>query len=298
MVISELDEVLYWYKIDHIVDKIKSLSREYYPNNPDKYYQEKTRFYLETIQSRTEFFNRLMNYEKNGKPIWVAGRNNSIDDISVENIQKSCDNITFENGKLRAEVMENAKKKWASHLDFYTDKILSESESCVLELTIGAGIGSSSVIQKMRSKDKYVGVDIDFSCAKNADGIGRYFKANAIGVCCNLWNLPFDDNTFSVICSHLGIDECREITTIILEAVRVLKPGGKIVLACRDSGYIRHKSIFALFDVAEDKAIECLYNTRLYANLSQLDEIAYQCHLVKTDFKQFDKNLYVVEYTK
>lgn len=165
-------------------------------------------------------------------------------------------------------------------------------------MTIGAGVGTASVVQKMKHNDTFVGADIDFSCVKNADGIGRYCDANAVGICCNLWNMPFEDQTFSVVCSHLGIDECREILTIITEAVRVLKPGGRIVFACRNSGYLRHKNIFDLFDITEIDAIEYLHNVRLYSNQIYLDKMACQRSLTKTDFKQFDNNIYIVEYTK
>lgn len=298
MVISELDEVLYWNSIDQIVNKTNALVKNYYPDNPDKYFLEKNKFYIETINSKINFYDRLSLYKTHGKPIWICGKNNNIDNISSEQIQKAYENSKMENGNLRTEHMMFAIDKWATHLDFYSDKVLRYPDNFVLELTIGAGIGTASIIQKMKCNDILIGVDIDFRCAKTADGIGKYHNVKALGICCNLWNIPFEDETFSVVCSHLGIDECREIPTIINETVRVLKPGGRIVFTCRDNGYIRHKEIFDLFSIKEKEAIECLYNTRLYSNLFYLDKIVNQYNLLKNDVKQFNNNCYVVEYIK
>lgn len=298
MIVSELDEVLYWNSIGQLIEKIKFLQHQFFPDNTDQYQPEKVKFYLETISSRADFFERLAFYKMNGKPIWVSGKNQNIDDITLETIQKVYNYATVDNGKLRAEAMENAMRSWATHLDFYSNKVLSGSGNFILELTVGAGLGTAAVIKKMKNNDKHIGVDIDFRCAKNADGIGRYYQANALGVCCNLWDMPFEDEMFSIVCSHFGIDECREMPTIIKEAARVLKPGGKIVFACRNNGYIHHKRVFDLFNIAENEAVECLYDVRLYSNVIHLDEMAYQCHLTKKDFKQFEGNRCVVEYIK
>lgn len=298
MVNSELDEVLCWDCINKITDATINLKKQFYPNNPDEFYIGKQNFYIETIHTKVEFLNRILYYNKNGKPLWISGKNNSCDDISHEQLQKACQNATFENGKLRAEQTKSAIIKWASHIEFYTNKVLGKFDNTILELTVGAGVGTSSIVRKMSNNDLFVGMDIDFRCAKTVDGIGKYYNANALGLCCNLWNMPFNDETFTVVCSHLGIDECRELPRIISEAVRVLKPKGKIVLTCRNNGYIRHKAIFDLFNFSESESVQCLKDARLYSSLTDLDELMSHHKLIKTDFKQFGGDRYVVEYMK
>ena len=117
------------------------------------------------------------------------------------------------------------------------------------------------------------------------------------GLCGNLWNLPFDDSCFSVVCSNLGIDECRFVGKIISEAVRVLKTNGRLVLTCRTSGYLRHKELFDLFGFTCHESESILNRVNLYTNINQLDKIMARLNCTKTAYKDFGVR-FVAEYTK
>ena len=130
--------------------------------------------------------------------------------------------------------------------------------------------------------------------------MGKYYGVTALGMCCNLWALPFEDSIFSAICSRNGIDECREIPSVLREASRVLRPGGKIVLSCMESGYLfgNNQKLFKQFGFDRKEAEQWLHDVRLYATWAQLDEIAEELKLTKTAFREFNDNHFVVEYTK
>lgn len=299
MVIGEFGEILFWSDISKLLRKERELRAKYTPdisNEGERMFDEKKQeFILQEIPTKDDFLKRIEYYEKHGKPVWIAGRNPCCDDLSISQLQKAYRNES--RGAERAVNFEGAIAGWAKHIEFYTDSILSDRENHILELTIGAGFGTLFVVRSMRDCDFYVGVDIDYKCAKNAEGILRYYGKSGNGIATSLWNLPFDDETFHVVCSHLGIDECREIPTILSEAVRVLEPGGRIVLTLNDSGYSRAGWYFNLYNIDEEEALDCLRRVRKYSDRTQIDEIMTGLNMTFTDFRQFDGR-YVVVYTK
>jgi len=56
---------------------------------------------------------------------------------------------------------------------------------------------------------------------------GKFFER----IACNLLDLPFADGTFDIVFGYAALHHCEDLPRAIREAVRVLKPGGDLVLA-------------------------------------------------------------------
>lgn len=85
-------------------------------------------------------------------------------------------NATAQNGAVKAELSESGEKKWANYIGYYQNRVLLNCPNHILELTAGAGFGTAAIARKMSENDFLTSVDIDFTCAKNADGIGKHYK--------------------------------------------------------------------------------------------------------------------------
>ena len=311
MVGNEWDDILYWEDYEPYRKLTQELDKKYFSNrsmtsappNPDQiacWQKEMDAYYKQTIPNKEEFIRRFQFYEFHGKPHWVEGHHRTMNEITVEELLHSFYKVSKENGIYHVEVSEKARQGWAAqHLVPYAEKVClaTNEKHKIMEMTVGCGVGTNAIVRSMTDEMFYIGVDIDFICAKNADAIGRYYGKNAIGICASLWNLPFSDNLFDVVCSHFGFDECREIPTILKEAVRVLKPGGRFVSVSRHTAWLRRHGIFEKYDIGESGAMELMRNVRLYADFEQFDALATEGGLVRTDYIPFE-NWYLVEYVK
>lgn len=311
MVYNEHDDILFWEDIKPYQEFMQKLDEKYGLNTPnpvgtisdaeyEKLCSERDAFYLQTIPTKEEFIRRFQHYALHGKPLWIDGPHKTISELTEEEWLKSYHHALDETGVRRVEITENARNGWAAkHLSHYADKICTKTTSPhkIMEMTVGAGVGTNAIVRSLTEDMYYIGVDIDFVCAKNADVIGRYYRKNALGLCASLWNLPFSDNLFDVVCSHFGFDECREIPTILKEAVRVLKPGGKLITVSRHSAWLRRHKIFETYDIPEAQALELMRQVRLYADFEQFDALAVEAGLTRTDYIPFE-NWYLAEYIK
>ena len=302
MVNNEWDDILFWENYKPCYEMLQELERKYGgdPANWESWHREHCAFYKQTIPNKEEFIRRFQYYELHGKPPWIEGHHRTMNELTREELLDSFRHVTKENGAFHVEVSEKARQGWAArHLAPYAKKVCSATseEHKIMEMTVGAGVGTNAIVRSMTDKMFYAGVDIDFICAKNADAIGRYYEKNAIGICASLWNLPFSDNLFDVVCSHFGFDECREIPTILKEAIRVLKPGGKFVSVSRHNAWLRRHEIFESYDIGENEALELMRKVRLYADFEQFDALAIEAGLVRTDYIPYE-NWYLVEYRK
>lgn len=303
MVNNEWDDILYWDNYEPFHKLMQELDRRYDISDPiqyDKWCEERDTFYRQTIPTKEEFVRRFQNYTFHGKPHWIEGHHKMMNEITEAELMKSYHFASETNGACRVKMAENARLGWAkNHLLNYTDKICAATTKLhkIMEMTVGAGVGTNAIVRSITDDMYYIGVDIDFVCAKNADVIGRYYGKNALGICSSLWNLPFSDNLFDVVCSHFGFDECREIPTILKEAIRVLKPGGKLVSVSRHNAWLRRRAIFETYGIDEDKAIDLMRQARLYTNFKHFDILATEAGLKRTDYIPFE-NWYLVEYVK
>lgn len=303
MVGNELNDILYWEDYEMFAQFISNLEQKYDCENPLEYQQwnqEMDTFYCRTIPTKKDFVKRFKRYTLLGKPQWINGHHKLINELTSRDLLKSYRFATDKNGAERVAIAEKARISWASqHLPYYADKVcaVTNKPHLIMEMTVGAGVGTNAIVRSMTSETYYVGVDIDFVCAKNADVIGRFYHKNALGMCASLWHLPFANDTFDVVCSHFGLDECREISTILDEASRVLKAGGKLVLVSRHNAWLRHHAILEKYDIGKSETLELMRQVRLYADFEQLDYLVTERGFSKTDYIPFEK-WYVVEYRK
>ena len=299
--VYEMNEILFWNDIPNYLAFIRELETKLNPNkiaeDRRKWADEMAAFILREIPTKQDFLDRIAEYDRNGKPVSITSRNPSCFDLSLEQLKKADQNARFI-GKEHADIVEQAIANWAKdHVGFYVEHVLKQPQEDIFEMTIGGGFGTASVVRSMRENDFYTGVDIDFKCVKNADGILKHYDKHGYGIATSLWNLPFDDETFSVVCSYMGLDECREVPTILNEAARVLKPNGRIVLVCGNTKYRRLQRCFDLYGFTEEEATECCRRIRLYVDHAQLSDEMHRLGFAETAYYQSDIS-YVVEYTK
>ncbi len=281
MILNALDEVLFWDDIETLKRFIKENTRKYYPHDSKAFYAQKDVFLKKHIPTKESFLNRLKYYETNGSPIWVSGRNQLSDDIDLETMVKAISvSSKFVNGQKKAEQASKWLDTNKSFWNTFSENVLFSEINRILELTIGAGGGTNAIMSKMQNTDYYMGVDIDFVCAKNADAIAKYYEVNGLGIATSLWNLPFEDNMFTCVFANAGLEECREIPTILKEAVRVLTEKGRLVIRCLKPQKVLWYSEFAKYGFSDEDTIKWLKRVRLYANAEQVKNMAVNNGLI------------------
>lgn len=274
MVLNALDEVLFWDNIPVLKDFINENTRKYYPHDFEKYYSEKNAFLMEHIPDKSAFESKLLTYIKDGSPIWISGRNGLSDDIGASALRKAIRvSSRTENGRKKANTASEWQKRNPLFWQFYSENVLYRDCNCVLELTIGAGGGTNAVMSCMSEQDDYIGVDMDFVCAKNADALAKHYQVNGLGMATSLWNLPFEGGMFTSVCCNAGLEECREILTILSEAVRVLAPNGRIIIHCLREEKVLWYSYFEEYGFTMREAQDWLRKVRLFSDIEQVKEL-------------------------
>ena len=274
MIMNALDEVLFWDDIETLITFTKQNSKRFYPHDFENYRKSQDAFFKSVIPDKAEFVRRLQYYAVVGKPIWISGRNELSDDIDADAMIKAISvSSKISNGEQKAKQASKWQENNPSFWKFYADNILHLKNNRILELTVGAGGGTNAVMKEMTECDYYMGVDIDFVCAKNADALVKYYGINGLGIATSLWKLPFDDCMFTSVCSNVGLEECREIPTIIAEAYRVLKPGGKIVLHCVNTRKMQSHERFEQYGFSEEEMIYWSKEVRMYTSAEGVEEL-------------------------
>ncbi len=294
MIFLGLQEVPYWEEIPQLQETFQRLLEAYKPNaqNHGAYEAARNAWYRSTIHGKEDFCRRVERYRACGRPIWVTGHSPSMADLSPEQM----DRAFLYAGEDRGQVL--AQRPRSPWLEDYAERVLQDSPQRILELTVGAGGGTCAVAARMREADSMIGVDIDFLCAKNADAIGRFYGARLLGVCCSLWQLPFPENSFSAVCCLNGLNECREVPAILQEAVRVLVPGGRMVLTMAASGYEKYRDLFTLFHISQQEGLDLLQEARLYAAPEDVDAMLQSLGMHKTDGQVLENGGVLAEYEK
>ncbi len=299
MVLNALDEILFWDNILALKRFMHQNMLKYYPHDPENFYAEKNKFLKQYIPDKETFISKLVHYFKNGTATWVSGRNELSDDIDKDSMIKAIKTSSrIENGRKKALQASKWQETNPDFWQFYSSNILYNYSNHILELTVGAGGGTNAVMMNMRENDYYMGVDIDFVCAKNADALAKYYQVNGLGISTSLWNLPFDDEMFTSICSNAGLEECREIPTILAEAARVLSPEGRITIHCLRQENALWYSYFEKYGFTQAETKEWLCKVRLFSDVDQVKELLKSNGLSLVDQKDDEKLGHIIVFKK
>ncbi len=101
------------------------------------------------------------------------------------------------------------------------------------EFILDAGAGTGTAIPTLferYKKAQIVALDLSENMLDKSARHGGLFRSPHL-VCADIENLPFADNSFDLIFSSLSMQWCNDLNAALLEARRVLKPGGLFVFS-------------------------------------------------------------------
>ena len=101
------------------------------------------------------------------------------------------------------------------------------------EFILDAGAGTGKAIPALferYKKAQVVALDLSEKMLGKSGQQGGFFRAPHL-VCADIERLPFADDTFDLVFSSLSMQWCNDLNAALLEAKRVLKPGGLFVFS-------------------------------------------------------------------
>ena len=293
MVVNELVAVLFWQNMDECVRFYNELIEKYLPDNEDEYFRQSNAFKLNYIKTKENFINIINEYGATEKPLFQSQAAQYCAVVARADMHNAIKNGSLEIGERRHGLYEKAINSWAYHLHDYANAVNNAHGLNILELATGAGLGTCTIMKTLKSDSRMISIDIDFSVAKNADGLAQFLNLSdrVSGMNANFWHLPFEENSFEIVCTHYGLDEAGEIETVVKEASRVLKPDGRFVIIARKNPYDRHKRNMRLFNITESECNPLLKKARLYSGFDDLVETAIKHNLILMEHKLYDRDI-------
>jgi len=101
------------------------------------------------------------------------------------------------------------------------------------EFILDAGAGTGRAVPdlfKRYKKASLVALDLSENMLNKTSRFGGFLRSPHL-VCADIEHLPFVDNTFDLVFSSLSMQWCNDLNAALLEAKRVLKPGGLFVFS-------------------------------------------------------------------
>lgn len=97
----------------------------------------------------------------------------------------------------------------------------------ILDAGAGTGQAVAALFQRYK-KAQLVALDISENMLQQTSRHGGIFRSPHL-VCADIQQLPFADESFDLVFSSLSMQWCNDLNAALLEAKRVLKPGGLFV---------------------------------------------------------------------
>jgi malonyl-CoA O-methyltransferase len=101
------------------------------------------------------------------------------------------------------------------------------------EFILDAGAGTGKAVPTLFERYKkanLVALDLSENMLNKTSRHGGFFRSPHL-VCADIEHLPFADSSFDLVFSSLSMQWCNDLNAALLEARRVLKPGGLFVFS-------------------------------------------------------------------
>ncbi|MFV2004069.1 MAG: malonyl-ACP O-methyltransferase BioC [Gammaproteobacteria bacterium] len=106
-------------------------------------------------------------------------------------------------------------------------EIVKISPEYILDAGAGTGRAIPTLFERYK-KAHVVALDLSENMLDKSSEQGGFFRSPHL-VCADIEHLPFADNSFDLVFSSLSMQWCNDLNAVLLEAKRVLKPGGLFV---------------------------------------------------------------------
>jgi len=227
------------------------------------------------IPTKEAFYERIADYAAHADPDPMEIRQ------SGDDLEHALQFATKARGDDLCARWAEVARGWAFHLEDYSNAVHAPGGQAILEIATGAGLGAWAVMSKLPPNSRMVSMDFDYVASQNANGLAQALglTGRAAAIRANSWFMPFDDGLFGTVCTHYGLDESREVPTVLSEAARVLRPGGRLVLITRMDPAVRQGRHMELFGAPVEDCRHVLRQARLYSGPEDLIADAARCGL-------------------
>lgn len=108
-------------------------------------------------------------------------------------------------------------------------EIVKINPQFILDAGAGTGAAIPSLFKRYK-KAQLVALDLSENMLNKSRQHGNFLRSPHL-VCADIEKLPFADNVFDLVFSSLSLQWCNDLNAALLEAKRVLKPGGLYVFS-------------------------------------------------------------------
>lgn len=106
-------------------------------------------------------------------------------------------------------------------------EVVKMSPQVILDAGSGPGVAIPTLFARYK-KAQVVTLDLSENMLAKANQHGGLLRS-PLAVCADIEKLPFADNSFDLVFSSLSMQWCNDLNAALIEAKRVLKPGGLYV---------------------------------------------------------------------
>lgn len=148
-------------------------------------------------------------------------------DVSEAKVQEIFNHIAGEYDKVNSLISMGTHRKWRSQ----ATKELNPNVNSILDLCCGTGDWTIEILKQVLKNTKVTALDfsegmLDIAKQKleknNYQGRVDFIQGDAM-------KLPFEDNTFDAVTIGFGLRNVPDVSAVLSEIYRVLKPNGKLI---------------------------------------------------------------------